>query len=135
MPALRQELAFSPAVETYSERESLCVRPKIIIGEALDPKDAMAMNEESVDPDDLVGDEARAIPGQKMIYQPTKQEWDDHNRTHYPFRKWCPFCVKGKCRTGAHLRHPKSDEELERDSRNLGRLHGTEIKVLRTSGR
>ena len=86
MPALRQELAFSPAVETYSTKEGLCVRPNNSIGEALAPQDAMTMNEESVDPEDVRGDEARAIPGQKIIYQPTKQEWDDHNRTHYPFR-------------------------------------------------
>ena len=70
MPAMWQELAFSPAVETYSKRESLCVRPKTAIGEALDPQDAMTMNEESVDPEDMMGDEARTIPGQKIIYQP-----------------------------------------------------------------
>ena len=107
---------FSPAVETYSERDVSCVRPKLKIGEALAMEGTSAMNEESVDPEELQGNEAREIPGQKIVYQPTKQEWDDHMRTHFPFRKWCPFCVKGKCRSGAHSRRAKSDEELEREN-------------------
>ena len=50
-----------------------------------------------------------------MLYQPSQQEWDDHQRTHIPFRKWCPFCVRGKCTTGAHKRGAKSDEEIEKE--------------------
>ena len=115
---MRQEihLGFSPAVETYSEKDGLCVRPKTKIGEALAAEDTSSMKEELVDPDELQGNEARESPGQKIVYQPTKQEWDDHMRTHFPFRKWCPFCVKGKCRSGAHSRRAKSDEELEREN-------------------
>ena len=60
-------------------------------------------------------EEGRAISGQKMLYQPSQQEWDDHQRTHIPFRKWCPFCVRGKCTTGAHKRGAKSDEEIEKE--------------------
>ena len=57
--------------------------------------------------------EERPVKGQKMVYQPTKEEWDDHMRTHGVFRKWCPFCVRGKCKSGAHVRTEESEEELE----------------------
>ena len=35
---------------------------------------------------------SRVIKSQKILYQPSAQEWDDHQRTHIPFRKWCPHC-------------------------------------------
>ena len=69
-----------------------------------------------ISPEELQDTEAREIPGQKIVYQPTRQEVDHHNRTDFPFRKWCPFCVSGKCRSGAHQRKSKSEEELERET-------------------
>lgn len=59
--------------------------------------------------------EERPVKGQKMVYQPTKEEWDDHMRTYGVFREWCPFCVRGKCKSGAHMRTEKSEEELEQE--------------------
>ena len=38
----------------------------------------------------------------------TQAEVDDHNRTHPPYRSWCPHCVQGK---GKDLDHRKSVEE------------------------
>ena len=49
------------------------------------------------DEEDEEMEEGRVIVSQKMIYQPSQQEWDDHQITHIPFRKWCPHCVRGKC--------------------------------------
>ena len=60
-------------------------------------------------------EEGRVITGQKAIYQPTKEEWDNHMRSHIPFRKWCSFCVKGKCKSGAHRRVRKSEEEIDKE--------------------
>ena len=37
--------------------------------------------------------------------RPTQAEVDDHNRTHLPYRNWCPHCVQGK---GKDLDHRKS---------------------------
>ena len=34
--------------------------------------------------------------------QPTKEEMDQHAITHLPFRRWCPFCVKGKAKDDPH---------------------------------
>ena len=35
---------------------------------------------------------------------PTKQEIDEHNITHCPFRAWCPHCVAGKAKEDPHWR-------------------------------
>ena len=61
-------------------------------------------------------EESRPIKGQKMIYMPSKEEWDNHMRSHIPFRKWCPYCVRGKCMAGAHKSSPKTQEELDRET-------------------
>ena len=55
------------------------------------------------------------VKGQKMVFQPTKEEWDDHMRTHGVFKEWCPLCVRGKCKAGAHKRTEKSQKELEQE--------------------
>ena len=47
------------------------------------------------------------------VCKPTQQHGFD--RANFPFRRWCPFCVRGRCRTGAHQRNPKTKEKLERD--------------------
>ena len=60
--------------------------------------DAVSPIEEAVDVDE--GEtEGRRIKGQRLIDKPTKEEWEDHMRTHIPFRNWCPYCVKGKSKT------------------------------------
>ena len=41
-------------------------------------------------------EEGRDVKGQKTIPGPSKEEYEAHMRTHIPYRKWCPFCVKGK---------------------------------------
>ena len=86
--------------------EGNCIRPKN------NSNDALA-NE--MDTSDEEGEE-RPVKGQKIVYQPSKEEWDDHMRTHAVFRKWCPFCVKGKCKSGIHQKTEKSEEELEQET-------------------
>ena len=49
-------------------------------------------------------EEARNIKGKKLIRQPNQEEYDEHMRTHIPFRKWCPHCVKGKGKDYQSLR-------------------------------
>ena len=36
-------------------------------------------------------------------------------RSHIPFRRWCAFCVKGRCKSGAHVQTQKSEEDLEKE--------------------
>ena len=33
-------------------------------------------------------------------------------RTHMPFRKWCPFCVRGKAKNQPHASASKSTREV-----------------------
>ena len=49
------------------------------------------------------------------MYKPSKEEWDEHQRTHIPFRKWCPHCVRGKCKGATHKKSEKSEEEKEQE--------------------
>ena len=51
-----------------------------------------------------------------MIYKPLTQEWDDHMRAHIPFRKWCPYCVRGKFVSGAHKKGQKSEEDINNET-------------------
>ena len=58
-------------------------------------------------------EEARNIKGKKLIRQPNQEEYDEHMRTHMPFRKWCPHCVKGKRKNDPHKTPlEKEDQEI-----------------------
>ena len=55
---------------------------------------------EDVDP----GGEER-VPGIKVVpevYQPTKEELEEHNATHAQYRAWCPHCVRGRGQANHH---------------------------------
>jgi thiol-disulfide isomerase/thioredoxin len=60
-------------------------------------------------------EEGRTIRGPKAIYTPSREEWDNHMRSHIPFRRWCPFCVKGRSKAGAHRSCEKSEEEKKNE--------------------
>ena len=60
--------------------------------------------------DETIEPEGRAIKGQKAVWQPSKEEWDAHMRSHVPFRRWCPFCVKGQCKSSIHHRKSRSSD-------------------------
>ncbi len=38
-------------------------------------------------------------------YQPTKEEVDQHNLTHLPYRSWCRHCVRGRGKSHAKVMH------------------------------
>ena len=44
--------------------------------------------------------------------RPTKKEIEEHNALHWPFRSWCPHCVRGRAITSPH---PRKGGEVERD--------------------
>ena len=59
-----------------------------------------------------VGDgEGRTITGQKPIITPSKEEVENHMRTHVPMRAWCEFCVMGKGKNSQH----RSGEKMKRE--------------------
>ena len=49
--------------------------------------------------------EARKITGHKAAYKPSKAELAAHHR------KWCPHCVRGKCKGAIHKKRQKSEKE------------------------
>ena len=40
---------------------------------------------------------------------PSKEEVDEHNLTHLPFRNWCSHCVRGTGRVADHRVHQRDD--------------------------
>ena len=52
--------------------------------------------------DEAGGAEVKHTKGMRSPYQPTKQEREDHERVHIPFRSWCAHCVRGKSKASGH---------------------------------
>ena len=69
-------------------------------------------------------DEAGARRPAKMLdpQLPTKEEVEEHNLTHLPFRNWCPHCVRGAGRSADHRVHVRDDglPEVQMDYCFLG---------------
>ena len=42
---------------------------------------------------------------------PSRQEVQEHELTHIPYRSWCVHCVRGAGRSDAHRRRARQDEE------------------------
>ena len=58
--------------------------------------------------------EEETSPPRKVLRdpgEPTKAEWDEHRVDHYPYRSWCPFCVKGRA-TGIQHRGIKEESKI-----------------------
>ena len=70
-----------------SQRGLPAIRP---CGEILVDEESKEMEEE-----EQVLAEGRIIKGQQRVVKPSKEEWENHMRTHIPYRKWCPHCVRG----------------------------------------
>ena len=57
------------------------------------------------------GEEGRSPVRMPAPCRPSKQEIEEHELTHTPFRSWCKFCVKGRANNNPHRRRNKEDEE------------------------
>ena len=56
------------------------------------------------------GRRSKGLPGPKRV---TKEEREDHERTHTPFRAWCKYCVRGRGQNIPHLRSKQKYEEIK----------------------
>ena len=70
--------------------------------------------------------EARKVSAPRIPDTPSREEVLQHRLTHYPFRSWCPHCVRGKGRADRHGRSSQKDEvpnvpKLVRDYFFVGR--------------
>ena len=43
---------------------------------------------------DQENEEGENAKGANIPTRPTKEEYDRHQLNHWPYREWCPFCVK-----------------------------------------
>ena len=60
------------------------------------------------------GEEGRVSKGVTNTMRVTKEEREAHERTHTPFRSWCPYCVKGRASNAPHMQKKESQEERSR---------------------
>ena len=45
-------------------------------------------------------------------YQPTQQEWEEHQINHLSFRNWCQSCVAGRGKADAHAAMEPEDKAV-----------------------
>ena len=57
-------------------------------------------------------DEARRPKFEKLKSQPSKEEVEEHELTHMPYRSWCAHCIRGKAEAGPHRAEEHDDEEV-----------------------
>ncbi len=70
------------------------------------------MHEGSEEMAEEAPEEGRIVKGQQRIVKPGKEEWENHMRTHIPYRKWCLHCVRGKRKAGVHS---KVEDDLKEE--------------------
>ena len=56
-------------------------------------------------------EEGRKYECQKCEEMPGKMEVELHNKTHFPYRSWCPHCVKGQGSNPPHLKTEKEEQK------------------------
>ena len=76
--------------------------------------DCLGVFEEMLDDDQerkgvvAQGERARPLPQPRL---PSRQEVQEHELTHIPYRSWCVHCVRGAGRSDAHRRRARQGEE------------------------
>ena len=60
-------------------------------------------------------------------YQPSQEEIDRHMLTHVPYRNWCPHCVRGKAKGGAHRKAHSSENEIPTISLDYMFMHESQM--------
>ena len=59
-------------------------------------------------------EEGRIAKGLRAPRTVSKEEREEHEKTHIPFRSWCRACVRGRKRKMAHQRKSEAEKEEER---------------------
>ena len=72
------------------------------------PKEEIREVDEVSEPEE----EGRRIPGQKKVFAPSAEEMEAHMRTHIPYRRWCEYCVRGKCKNPGHRQNKDKIREV-----------------------
>ena len=56
--------------------------------------------------------ETRKVNTIKDPKQPSKEEIEEHNITHVPYRDWCPHCVMGSAPNRHHKKQEKGSYDI-----------------------
>ena len=92
-------------------------QPRKVVPEAGDEKQRVAhvevdqnIQDENQGREGVVaqGDRARPLPQPRLS---SRQEVQENELTHIPYRSWCVHCVRGAGRSDAHRRRARKDEE------------------------
>ena len=59
------------------------------------------------------GEEGRDSKGMPNVIRVSKEERDNHERTHTPYRPWCKYCVQGRGKASQHKQNPNKDKDKE----------------------
>ena len=57
------------------------------------------------------GEEGRTSKGLAKTMKVSREDREDHNRTHTPYRSWCKYCVRARGKNMAHRKGKKDEEE------------------------
>ena len=77
--------------------------------------------EQEREPEDMVAgedseEEGRKPAGLRAPKVVSKEEREEHERTHIPYRSWCRACVRGRCRKRAHRQRSEEDKAKDRNA-------------------
>ena len=121
----RVRIGFCQAGLNLSDSAASPVDEVLVSGEAGSAAVDNASGDRATDPAEgsmecvVCGDtEGRTIKGQKKIVSPGRIEWDNHMRTHLPYRRWCPHCVGAKRKSDAH----KEEEDEMKEEEGVPRI-------------
>ena len=60
------------------------------------------------------GSKAKGMHAPRVV---SKEEREEHERTHIPYRSWCRACVKGRKRKKPHMKKSREEKEEDRATR------------------
>ena len=86
------------------------VSPKVEVPDGTHGADDRKDDESAIDldrevnnvEDEEVSQESIQVKSLRSPSAPSRQEVLEHSLTHFPFRSWCPHCVKGKAKASKH---------------------------------
>ena len=85
----------------------------------MDASEGVEGGDDQADEDRETEEESGEVRNSRKAGQPrmpTKQEKDEHERTHVPFRSWCEHCVRGQASEYKHstVKGVNAEEEIPR---------------------
>jgi len=75
-----------------------------------DKEEALSQDGLRDDPQHEMGEAGSKTSKNTKVHTPTRDEVEDHERTHCPFKAWCKHCVRGR---GRNLQHKRAKRERE----------------------